>query len=218
MTNILLNYYNFDGAWTEGKLEKYFRNKKVLILPLAFRDSQAWDNESFLSVYGKGGEKYDTILRPFLSYGLTEEDVTWLNYFDRNSNFHEQIDNADVLFFTGGLPEKALQRLQDLDIVEDVKNFEGVVAGASAGAMLQLERYHVTPDDDYDHYQLWNGLGLVSGIDLEVHYLSTPIQNQCTKRAINDLQRPVYQMWHEGGLVVENGEVTMLGNVHKIDK
>ena len=76
MTNILLNYYNFDGEWTVGKLEKYFRNKKVLILPLAFRDSQAWDNESFLSVYGKGGEKYDSILRPFLSYGLTEEDVT----------------------------------------------------------------------------------------------------------------------------------------------
>ena len=37
-------------------------------------------------------------------------------------------------------------------------------------------------------------------------------------RAINDLQRPVYQMWHEGGLLVENGEVIMLGNVQKIAK
>ena len=108
--------------------------------------------------------------------------------------------------------------MQELEIAQDVKNFGGVVAGASAGAMLQLDRYHVTPDDDYDHYQLWNGLGLVGGIDLEVHYLSTPIQNQCTMRAINDLQRPVYQMWHEGGLLVENGEVTMLGNVQKIEK
>lgn len=218
MTNILLNYYNFDGEWTEGKLEKYFREKKVLILPLAFRDCQACDNESFLSVYGKGGEKYDSILRPFLSYGLNEEDVSWLNPFDRMSNFHQQIASADVLFFTGGMPEKALQRLQELEIAQDVKNFAGVVAGASAGAMLQLDRYHVTPDDDYDHYQLWNGLGLVSGIDLEVHYLSTPIQNQCTMRAINDLQRPVYQMWHEGGLLVENGVVTILGNVQKIEK
>ncbi|MGN1066474.1 MAG: hypothetical protein ACI4QH_01555 [Candidatus Fimimonas sp.] len=42
--------------------------------------------------------------------------------------------------------------------------------------------------------------------------------NQCTIRAINDLQRPVYQMWHEGGLLVENGVVTMLGNVQKIEK
>ena len=218
MTNILLNYYNFDGEWTEGKLEKYFRGKKVLILPLAFRDCQAWDNESFLSVYGKGGEKYYSILRPFLSYGLNEEDVSWLNPFDRTSNFHQQIASADVLFFTGGMPEKALQRLQELEIAQDVKNFGGVVSGASAGAMLQLDRYHVTPDDDYDHYQLWNGLGLVSGIDLEVHYLSTPIQNQCTMRAINDLQRPVYQIWHEGGLLVENGEVTMLGKVKKIEK
>lgn len=218
MTNILLNYYNFDGDWTEGKLEKYFRNKKVLVVPLAYRDSQAWDNDSFLSVYGKGGEKYDSILRPFLSYGLKEEEVKWLNYYDKSTDFHKMIAESEVLFFTGGMPEKAIKRMEDLGIVEDVKNFKGVVAGASAGAMLQLDRYHVTPDDDYDHYQLWNGLGLVCGIDVEVHYLATPIQNACTQRAIVDLQRPVYQMWHEGGLLIENGVVTMLGNVQKIDK
>lgn len=217
-TNILLNYYNFDGDWTEGKLEKYFRDKKVLVVPLAFRDTQCWNTESFLAVYGKGGEKYDSILRPFITYGHSEEDVKWLNYYDKSTNFHTLIKSSDVLFFTGGMPEKAIARMRELDIADDVVNFEGVVAGASAGAMLQLDRYHVTPDDDYDRYGLWDGLGLVGGIDVEVHYLSTPIQNECTRRAIVDLQRPVYQMWHEGGLLIENGVVTMLGNVQKIDK
>lgn len=216
MTNILLNYYNFDGDWTQGKLEKYFRNKKPLIIPLAFRDSQCWDNESFLSVYGKDGEKYDSILRPFLAYGMKEDEVRWLNCYEQR-DFHSMIAQSDLLFFTGGMPEKAIARMRELGIENDVRSFRGVVAGASAGAMLQLDRYHVTPDDDYDHYQLWRGLGLVDGFDVEVHYLSTPLQNQCTRRAAADLQRPVYQMWHEGGLLVEDGVVTPLGNVQRVD-
>lgn len=75
MTNILLNYYNFDGDWTEGKLEKYFRNKHVLVLPLAYRESRAWDLDSWLSVYGKGGEKYDSICVPFFPTALPKK--TW---------------------------------------------------------------------------------------------------------------------------------------------
>jgi len=216
MTNILLNYYNFDGAWTQGKLDKYFRNKRVLVVPLAFRESQAWDNASWLAVYGKGGEKYDNILRPFLSYGLKESEIKWLNYFDRAADFAEMVTDAEVLFFCGGMPEKAVARLNSLGITDAVKNFDGVVAGASAGAMLQLDRYHVTPDEDYAEYQLYNGLGLVSGIDLEVHYLATELQNECTKRALRELSRPIYQMWHEGGLLVEKGVITTLGNVNLV--
>lgn len=216
MTNILLNYYNFDGSWTDGKLDKYFRDKRVLIVPLAFRENQAWDIASWNSLYGKGGEKYENILRPFLSYGHSEKDIRWLNYFDDKTDFHGEIQRSDLLFFTGGMPEKAIRRMFDLGIVDDVKNFDGVIAGASAGAMLQLEKYHITPDEDYCEYSVANGLGLVGGFDLEVHFLDTELQNQCTRRATEELQLPVYQMWHEGGLLVENGVVTVLGNVRKI--
>lgn len=213
MTNILLNYYNFDEPWTKGKLDKYFRNKKVLVVPLAFRENQAWDMASWLSVYGKGGEKYDNILRPFLTFGLKEEEVKWLNFFDTDTDFCKLVKDAEVLFFCGGMPEKAIARMEQLGITDLVKNFDGVVAGASAGAMLQLDRYHITPDEDYDSYELCSGLGLVGGLDLEVHYRATRLQKRCTAKATRDLNRPVYQMWHKGGLLVENGTVTILGKV-----
>ena len=216
MTNILLNYYNFDGDWTQGKLAKYFQNKKVLVVPLAFRESQAWDDASWQAIYGKGGEKYDNILRPFLNYGLKEKDVKWLNYFDRNADFAQMVKDAETLFFCGGMPEKAIARIADLGITDLIKNFDGVVAGASAGAMLQLDKYHITPDEDYDSYQICKGLGLVAGFDLEVHYLATDLQNRCTKKATQDLACPVYQIWHEGGLLCEDGVITMLGNVNLV--
>lgn len=212
MINILLNYYNFDGAWAKPHLERYVKNQKVLIVPLAYRESQAWDNESWQAIYGKGGEKYANILAPFLAYGYKEEEIDWLNYYD-NRDHVEQIQNTTLLFFTGGMPEKAIRRMNDLGITNAVKSFNGVIMGASAGAMLQLDVYHITPDEDYDNYEVCRGLGLVKGFDLEVHFLNTDLQNECTHRAIDELKLPVYQMWHEGGVIVDGGKVTVMGQV-----
>ncbi len=216
--NVLLNYYNFDGDWTEGKLKKYICGSHPLVIPLAYRDFQCFDEASWQAVYGKNGEKYEKILRPFLSYGLKEDDVKWLDYFDGAENAKALIAQADLLFFTGGMPEKAILHMQELGITHLVQNFNGVVMGASAGAMLQLERYHITPDEDYASYGLWQGLGMVKGLDLEVHYLATELQNQCARRATQDECLPVYAIYHEGGLIVEGETVEKMGNVVVFEK
>lgn len=214
IANVLLNYYNFDGDWAKSTLTPLLKGKKALIIPLAYRERDVWDDESWQKLYGVGGEKYENILRPFAAYDMQTD---WLNYFDDRDKI-AQISNADVLFFCGGMPEKAIARMNELGITQAVKDFGGVVAGASAGAMLQLAEYHVTPDEDYDSYGLWRGLGLVTGLDLEVHYLDTDLQNQCTRRAIADLGLPVYQIWHEGGLLVQSGKVTTMGAVKLVEK
>lgn len=216
MVNVLLNYYNFDGAWARPHLEKYVVGKRVLIIPLAYRDYQCFDEESFQAVYGKHGEKYDSIIAPFLAYGYKESELLWLDYFDKTQNHVQMVKDATLLFFCGGLPEKAIERMEELKIKDLVQSFDGVVMGASAGAMLQLDKYHTTPDADYKEYKLWRGLGLVKGLNIEVHYLDTEIQQQCTRRAVNDFRLPVFQMWHEGGLLVANGKVTVMGRVEII--
>lgn len=215
--NILLNYYNFDGDWARPHLRDLLKNlPHVLILPLAYREIQAWDDKSWLSIYGKNGEKYNNILSPFLSYGYREQDIEWLNPY--RQQFHAaQFDRAELLFFTGGMPEKAIARLSELGLTDSVVNFGGIVAGASAGAMLQLDTYHITPDDDYSRYGLWRGLGLVHGLDLEVHYLAEPLQDECALRAHREHGMPVYKMWHEGGLLVQGGKVTPMGKVEIVD-
>ena len=119
------------------------------------------------------------------------------------------------MFFTGGLPEKTTQRLAEMDLVQTLLHFDGVVMGASAGAMFQLDTYHVTPDEDYPTFFIDNGIGLVTGIDLEVHFENTPIQRQCTQKAIKLLNKPVYAMWHQGGLIVSGNKVAILGKVDK---
>lgn len=212
--NVLLNYYNFDGDWAKNTLSPLLYGKKALIIPLAYREKDVFDNDSWQSLYGTRGEKYPNITAPFAAYNMS---VDWLNYFDNRDKL-AQIESADVLFFCGGMPEKAIARMAELGITDAVKHFDGIVMGASAGAMLQLETYHVTPDEDYADYGIWSGLGLVRGLDLEVHFLDTDLQNQCTARAIKDLGLPVYQMWHEGGLLVKGGNVTPMGQVRLVTK
>lgn len=217
MINVLLNYYNFDGEWAYNHLERFVRNKRPLIIPLAYREGQVWDNAGWLSVYGKDGEKYDNIVCPFLAYGYSESDLDWLNFYDGRDHL-QQIEDATLLFFTGGMPEKAVARMQQLGITQAVRNFDGVVMGASAGAMLQLGRYHVTPDEDYDSYGVYNGLGMVTCLDLEVHYLATDLQKQCSNRAARELRLPVYRIWHEGGVIVDDFDITPMGNVEIVKK
>lgn len=217
MVNVLLNYYNFDGEWARGSLEHIVKNKRVLIIPLAFRETQAWDNASWLSVYGKGGEKYGNILSPFLAYGYKEQDINWLNPYV-GGDYVKQIQSATLLFFTGGMPEKAIARMEQLGITQAVRSFGGVVMGASAGAMLQLDEYHITPDEDYDRYGVYKGLGMVTGLDLEVHYLDTDLQNECTERAARELNKPVYQIWHEGGLIVDGNKITVMGRAQRVKR
>lgn len=216
MVNVLLNYYNFDGEWAREKLSPYVHGK-VLIVPLAFREWEINDDASWQTIYGEGGEKHDNIMRPFYAYGIERSDIKWLNYFDKSADHLAELAEADVLFFTGGMPEKAVARIDELGLRTAIQNFDGVVMGASAGAMLQLARYHVTPDEDYAEYGLYDGLGLVGGIDLEVHFLDTELQNACTKRATGDLGLPVYQMRHEGGVLVDGGNVVPMGQVRVVN-
>jgi len=214
MVNVLLNYYNFDEQWAYAHLKPLLTGKRIAILPLSFRDTQAWDDDSWQALFGINGDKYQTIVRPFLAYGITTKDICWINYFvDTTQTALQKLSNSDVLFFTGGLPEKTTQRLTEMGLLDAVQQFDGVVMGASAGAMFQLDTYHVTPDDDYPAFFVDKGIGLVHGVDLEVHFEATPIQLECTQRAKGILGKPVYAMWHQGGLVVEGQKVVILGNV-----
>lgn len=215
MVNVLLNYYNFHEDWAYKNLSPYIRPEcKVTIVPYAYRDYEVACDADWQKLYGPDGEKYPNIIAPFLAYGISEKNIKWVNFFtDDGESSRRKISSADILLFTGGLPEKITQRLLEKGITDAVKNFKGVLMGVSAGAMFQLERYHITPDEDYDSYGIYHGIGLLDGFDLEVHYTHLEIQQQCTQRALKELKLPVYAMYHCGGLLIADGHITVMGDV-----
>lgn len=215
MVSVLLNYYNFHEDWAHDKLAPYIKpDSKVTIVPYAYRNHEVACDADWQGLYGVNGDKYPNCIAPFLAYGVKEEDISWVNYFtDDSKTSKEKIQSADIVMFTGGLPEKITERLESQGLTDAVKNFNGVLIGVSAGAMFQFATYHITPDDDYDSYGIYHGVGILDGFDLEVHYTHSEIQQQCTQRALKELGVPVYAMYHCGGLLIVDNHITVMGDV-----
>ncbi|WP_051384788.1 Type 1 glutamine amidotransferase-like domain-containing protein [Sporolactobacillus laevolacticus] len=107
-----------------------------------------------------------------------------------------------------------MDRLIKFNLIEVILEHSGIVIGFSAGAMIQMGTYHITPDEDYESFGFYRGLGLIDTIDIEVHFEHTRLQLDCIHKAIEESGLPVYAMEENGVLIVDHGKVTTLGKVH----
>jgi len=82
-----------------------------VILPFSFSEEWISNSEEWDKAYSREyGKYYKEIVDPFLDFGVKEENIIWLKYFtDSREKMIEYINDSDVLFFTGGLPEKAVE-------------------------------------------------------------------------------------------------------------
>lgn len=214
MVNILFSSYNFNEKWAKGSMEKYIKcNDKVLVIPFSFGENIS-NNMDWQDAYSKGnGKYYNTIVLPFLSYGIGEENIDWINYFkDTEESAKKKVRNSDILFFTGGLPDKIMHRLKAFDLINEIESFLGVIIGISAGAMIQIEDYHITPDKDYDTFSYNRGLNLIRDFDIEVHYEDTEIEKNYINKVLNERTDSVYAIKDTGGIIVDNNAITLLGD------
>ena len=90
--------------------------------------------------------------------------------------------------------------------------------GYSAGAVIQLSEYHLSPDDDYPEFKFYNGIPYLKDFYLEVHYEGTEAQQDSIKRVIEERNKTVYATAvRAGGILVDNGKIKLLGDVRVFD-
>lgn len=149
-----------------------------------------------------------------MHYGISEDNITMLNYFeDSSEKMKEDIKKSDVIFLTGGLPEKAVERVNEKGLLQSIKGSQ-VVVGSSAGALMQLAHYHISPDDDYDEFCYFDGIGLVDkNFYVEVHYENSDVQNESIEKVLREKTDKVYAITNNGGIIVDDGKVRTLGEV-----
>lgn len=218
--NILHNRYTIDDSWCFSKFKEYIKpEQRVVVIAFSFKDEKIKSLIDWNSLYNKkDGIYYLGIVNAFKSYGIKEENINFINYFaDSIMDAKEKVKQADILYFLGGLPDRMYDRVLEFDLVEDIKKHKGIVMGYSAGAMIQLSEYHISPDDDYPIFTYKNGLGLISDFGIEVHYESTDIQKECIKRYIREKKRPVYAIGDSGALIVDGAYIQMIGDVEYYD-
>lgn len=214
---MLFSQYNFHESWSKDKVVKYINsNDKVLIIPFSFgnniSDLQDWEN-----AYSRDkGKFYKSILTPFMNFGVQEENVNWINYFnDAKEEAKRKIRNSNIIFFTGGFPDRLMERLKEFDLIDEINNFSGVIIGSSAGAMIQIAEYHITPDEDYQTFSYNKGLNLIKNFDIEVHYEGNEVQKSYINKVLDEKTDTIYAITDTGGIIVDNHEVALLGDTQK---
>lgn len=217
MVNILLDYSDINSPWLFDTLKNYIKpHHKVAIIAFSFRDERVKNLMDWNALYGKnGGKYYGGLVDTLMAYGMDEDNIKFLNYFtDTKETAAETIKSADILYFLGGLPDKMYERLQEFDLLDVIMAHEGIVMGYSAGSVIQLAEYHLSPDEDYPTFGYYEGLPMLRDFYVEVHYENTDVQNAAIASVLKEKKKTVYAFsLGKGAMIVECGEIHLLGDV-----
>ena len=219
MVNILLEGYDIDSPWLYDELKNYIQpTHRVAIIAFSFRDSRVKSLDDWNNLYSKdNGIFYDGIVGSFAAYGISEYNISFVNYFtDTKESAKRKIENADIIYFLGGLPDRMMDRIKEFDLRDSLMNHKGIIMGYSAGAVIQLAEYHLSPDDDYPEFRYYEGLSYLNNFYLEVHYENTSIQNAAIQKVIEERKKTVYAtVCMKGAILVDNGIIKLLGDVEE---
>ena len=217
MTNILLEGYEIDAHWLYNELKNYIKpDYSVAVVALSFRDNRVKSLEDWNLLYSKeSGKYYGGIVGGFVSYGISEDNITFINYFtDSNESAAQKIADADIIYFLGGLPDRMMDRIKELKLYDILAKHDGIVMGYSAGAVIQLAEYHLSPDEDYSEFKYYEGLPYLNNFYVQVHYENTMVQNKSIRRVLAERGKTAYATVRgAGAILVDNENIKLLGDV-----
>lgn len=213
--NILLDRLDLHMPWGFECFKDIIKPyMKVTYMPLAFHEDWVHNAAEWIEWYGRYvGSHYLQFTKPFTSFGISEDRIDYVNYYvDDTAAAIDKINNSDILIFAGGLPEKIIEHLNDMRLMETVYSYKGIIMGWSAGSMIQCEDYYISPDEDNPEYLRHQGLKGIRGFAVEVHYQGTPQQNESIERYIRETGNKVYTTTDESAVIVEGENVILMGN------
>lgn len=213
-TNILMSKLNFDQTWARQTFERELLDcKKVVVLPFSYWDSEVYDLDSWNEVYCPGKKYFEEIFLPFSTFGIKREQMIYVNYFlDSAEVIEKKILTADVLFLTGGAPDLFMKRIMSKNIMESLRRFNGVTIGCSAGAMIQLKKFHITRGPLYPNFMIVEGTRMIDlDIGIEVHYSGNEAQLDSINKVSTEYSS-LLLLDNESGVVIKNNCIKLLGN------
>lgn len=188
----------------------------IAVVAFSFYDDYVYDAATWDRVYGAPyGKDYLETVDSFAAFGIPRENITFVNYFkDTKESAAQKIREASIVYFTGGLPDRMMDRIREFELEKLLLSHRGTVMGYSAGAVIQLSEYHLSPDADYPSFGYYRGLPYLEGFALEVHYEQKSCQRDSIRRVLTEKHLPVYILHTaRGGLVAEDGHIRRIGKV-----
>lgn len=192
----------------------------VAVVAFSFRDHLVKSLTDWDALNSKeNGKYYSGIVGGFAAYGIPENRISFVNYFtDTKQSATKKVENADIIYFLGGLPDRMLDCIREFDLSGVLMKHTKIFMGYSAGAVIQLAEYHLSPDDDYPEFKYFEGLPYLDNFHMEVHYEGTAVREESIRRVLAERGKTVYATAHRAGVIlVDNGIVKLPLNVKVFD-
>lgn len=193
------------------------KNDQVLIVALSHFSKHISDEVTYNNYYEKGGEYYQKMVDSFAPYGINESQIKWIHYFkDNHESASQKIKDSDIIYLPGGAPDLMMMRIEAFGIKELLEAHQGLMIGSSAGAMIQMASYHMSPDEDYPHFSYEKGLDLLKGFSIEVHYRRRKKQKAALRKVNRAFHQEIYAIPDDGAIIVAQDGIQCLKSAKKI--
>lgn len=173
----------------------------------------------FIDAPGLGGEDnyLPNILKCFTKIGIEFADVIKLDYDSTKDavNAIPETDNKKVYFLMGGNPLAQMEIIKKLDLIDTIREYDGLVIGFCAGA-INLSKYSIiTSDEDFDKPQGYNGINRVS-IIVEPHYNGNNDEkrNAEIKEFAKKYNETIYAIPDESIIIMEDDDLKEVGKIY----
>ena len=104
-------------------------------------------------------EKVPSFIDHFKKVGIEFNNVHIITPYIDTLSAKKWVDNANFVMLMGGNPIDQMEMCVNLDIIDNLKTFKGIMLGYSAGAMLMSKYIIITPcSEEYPNFQIEEGL------------------------------------------------------------
>jgi len=187
------------------------KDHRVAVLLYSFFSKDLSTPEAYDRFYAFEGENTQKIIGYFTPYGIDPSTISWINYYhDDHDVAIKKIKDADILYFPGGAPDEMMQRIIEKGLKDAIEEHQKIYIGSSAGAMIQFKHYHISKDFDYPRFSYEEGLNLLTGFSVEVHYRRRKKQKAAMKKVFRAFHHPILIIPDDGAVMIEGDEITLI--------
>lgn len=190
---------------------------RVAIVALSYYESDVRDLNDYDALYASGGTYHEKMRLMFEPYGITEENMLWIDAFrDTQETATHKLKQADILYFPGGAPDLMMARIIAMGIKDAIRSHQGIFIGSSAGAMIQFATYHISKDHEYKRFSYEEGLDLIKGFSIEVHYRRKKKQKSGMRKVFRAFRHDIYAIPDDGCLFLRDGKISLIGSARQV--
>jgi len=148
--------------------------------------------------FGKEGILSNKILSELQQAGADTKKVFFYNYYAEE---YRPLAGFDYIIIPGGDAVLGIERIKSSFLYRELTAYRGKIIAYSAGALLLLKEYFLSPNYYYKELTFHKGLGIIdSDFTLEVHFDNSVQMRENIQAACEALKLPIIAIGNDGGI------------------